>query len=70
MPEGKRVDLVPILVEEWLSDTTTSRVKNAGMTLNIDPELHRELKIEAAKQGMKLSELVEQLLREGLKKTK
>ena len=39
-------------------------------TLNIDPELHRELKIEAAKRGMKISELVEQLLREGLRKAR
>jgi predicted HicB family RNase H-like nuclease len=37
-------------------------------TLNIDPELHRELKIEAAKRGEKISELAERLLREGLKK--
>lgn len=37
-------------------------------TLNIDPEIHRQLKIEAAKRGMKISELAEQLLREGLKK--
>jgi len=37
-------------------------------TLNIDPELHRELKIEAARQGVKLSDLVDRLLREGLKK--
>jgi len=39
-------------------------------TLNIDPELHRELKIEAAKQGLKISELADRLLREGLKKTR
>jgi len=37
-------------------------------TLNIDPELHRELKIEAAKRGMKIGELAERLLRDGLKK--
>ena len=37
-------------------------------TLNIDPEIHRQLKIEAAKRGMRISELAEQLLREGLKK--
>ncbi|MBA7501636.1 hypothetical protein ES706_00209 [subsurface metagenome] len=37
-------------------------------TLNIDPELHRELRIEAAKRGIKISELTERLLREGLKK--
>jgi len=37
-------------------------------TLNIDPELHRELKVEAAKRGVKISELAEQLLKEGLKK--
>jgi len=36
--------------------------------LNIDPELHRELKIEAAKLGVKISELAERLLRDGLKK--
>jgi len=39
-------------------------------TLNITPELHRELKIEAAKRGVKISELVEQLLREDLKKAR
>ena len=39
-------------------------------TLNIDPELHRELKIEAAKQGMKIGELAERLMKEGLKKTR
>jgi predicted HicB family RNase H-like nuclease len=39
-------------------------------TLNIDPELHRELKIEAAKQGQKISELAERLLKEGLRKIK
>jgi predicted HicB family RNase H-like nuclease len=39
-------------------------------TLNIDPELHQELKIEAAKRRVKLSEFAEQLLREGLKKTR
>ena len=37
-------------------------------TLNIDSELHRDLKIEAAKLGMKLSELAEKLLKEGLDK--
>lgn len=36
-------------------------------TLNIDPELHQDLKIEAAKQGKKISELAEQLMKEGLK---
>lgn len=39
-------------------------------TLNIDPEFHRELKIEAAKRGVKISELAEQLLKEGLRKTR
>jgi predicted HicB family RNase H-like nuclease len=39
-------------------------------TLNIDPELHRELKIEAAKQGLKISKLTEILLKEGLKKSR
>jgi predicted HicB family RNase H-like nuclease len=39
-------------------------------TLNIAPELHRELKIEAAKQGLKISELVQRLLREGLRKAR
>lgn len=39
-------------------------------TLNIDPELHRELKVEAAKQGVKISEFVQELLKEGLRKTK
>jgi predicted HicB family RNase H-like nuclease len=39
-------------------------------TLNIDPELHRELKLEAVKRGVKLSEFAEQLLREGLKKAR
>jgi predicted HicB family RNase H-like nuclease len=38
-------------------------------TLNIDPGLHKELKVEAAKQGMKIGELAERFLREGLKKT-
>lgn len=36
-------------------------------TLNIDPKVHRELKIEAAKQGVKLNKLAERLLKEGLK---
>jgi len=31
--------------------------------LNTDPKLHKELKIEAAKRGVKISELAEQLLR-------
>ena len=39
-------------------------------TLNIDPELHRELKIEAARQGIKISELAQKLLRKGLRKAK
>jgi len=39
-------------------------------TLNVDPELHRDLKIEAAKQGLKISDLAERFLREGLKKTR
>lgn len=39
-------------------------------TLNIDPELHQELKIEAAKKGVKISELAERLLREGLRKAR
>ena len=39
-------------------------------TLNIDPELHRDLKIEAAKQGKKISELAERLMKEGLRKTR
>ena len=37
-------------------------------TLNINPELHRELKIEAAKQGKTISEFVQRLLKEGLRK--
>ncbi len=37
-------------------------------TLNINPELHKELKIEAAKQGVKIGDLGEQFIREGLKK--
>jgi predicted HicB family RNase H-like nuclease len=37
-------------------------------TLNINPELHRELKVEAAKQGVKIGELAEQFIRECLKK--
>jgi len=37
-------------------------------TLNIDPELHRDLKVEAAKQGLKISDLAERFLRDGLKK--
>ena len=39
-------------------------------TLNIDPKLHRELKIEAAKRGIKISGLAQRLLREGLRKTR
>jgi predicted HicB family RNase H-like nuclease len=39
-------------------------------TLNINPELHRELKIEAAKQGLKISDIAEKLLRKGLKETR
>ena len=35
-------------------------------TLNIDPELHQELKIEAAKKRMKISELVERIIKKGL----
>lgn len=35
-------------------------------TLNIDSELHRNLKIEAAKLGIKISELAEKLIKEGL----
>jgi len=35
-------------------------------TLNINPELHRQLKIEASKQGIRIYELVERILREGL----
>lgn len=37
-------------------------------TLNIDPALHRELKIEAAKQRVKISEFAEELLKKGLRK--
>ena len=37
-------------------------------TLNIDPEVHRDLKIEAAKQGLKIGKLAERLLRGGLRK--
>lgn len=37
-------------------------------TLNIDPELHRKLKVEAAMQGEKISEFAERLLKEGLSK--
>ena len=40
---------------------------NDKATLNIDPELHRQLKIEAATRAVKLSEFAEQLLKEGLK---
>lgn len=39
-------------------------------TLNIDPELHRDLKIEAAKRGLKISDLAEKFLKEGLRKTR
>lgn len=39
-------------------------------TLNIDPELHRKLKVEAAKRGVKISDLAEKFLNEGLRKTK
>lgn len=45
----------------------TDMAKNKA-TLNIDPELHRELKIAAARRGMKISELVERLLKEDLRK--
>lgn len=38
-------------------------------TLNIDPELHQELKVEAAKRRLKISELAELLIRGGLRKT-
>lgn len=37
-------------------------------TLNLDPELHWKLKSEAVKRRMKLGELAELLLKEGLKK--
>lgn len=36
-------------------------------TLNINAELHRELKIEAAKRGLKIGELAERLLKKGIK---
>ena len=39
-------------------------------TLNINPELHRDLKIEAARRGVKIGELAEQFIKEGLRKTK
>jgi len=39
-------------------------------TLNIDPELHRKLKVEAARRGVKLGEFAEQLLRKGLRREK
>lgn len=39
-------------------------------TLNIRPKLHRELRIEAAKRGVKISDLAEKFLNEGLRKTK
>jgi len=39
-------------------------------TLNIDPEVHRELKVEAAKRGLKMNELAERLLKEGLRKAR
>lgn len=39
-------------------------------TLNIDPELHRDLKIDAAKRGVKIGDLAEKLLRDGLKKVR
>ncbi len=39
-------------------------------TLNINPDLHRELKIEAAKQGTTIAELGEKFLRKGLKETR
>jgi len=46
-----------------LVDTAKARA-----TLNIDADLHQELKIEAAKRGMKLGDLAELLLRDGLKR--
>ena len=39
-------------------------------TLNIDPRLHQEIKVEAAKQGLKIGELAERLMRGGLRKGK
>jgi len=39
-------------------------------TLNIDPKLHRELRIEAAKRGVKISDLAEKFLNEGLRKAR
>jgi len=37
-------------------------------TINIDASLHKMLKIEAAKSDLKISELAESLLKEGLTK--
>ena len=37
-------------------------------TLNINPELHKELKIEAAKREMKIGDLAEKFLKEALRK--
>ena len=37
-------------------------------TVIIDNDLHKQLKIEALKQGMKLKELVEKILKSGIKK--
>ncbi|GAI62517.1 unnamed protein product, partial [marine sediment metagenome] len=36
-------------------------------TLNIDPGLHQEIKVEAAKRGLKINELAERLMRGGLR---
>lgn len=44
-------------------------MKKEKATLKINRELHRELKIEAAKERMKMSELAERLLRNGLRKS-
>lgn len=39
-------------------------------SLYIDADLHRDLKIEAAKRDMTMSDLAELLLKEGLKKSR
>lgn len=57
-----------ILERRSIVGSWRSFLRQRQATLNVDPELHRELKIEAAKRGVKISELAEQLTREGLRK--
>lgn len=40
----------------------------AEKTVRIDEDLHRQAKIESAKRGVPLQDVLDELLREGLKK--